>query len=77
MGDEDERFNGIPTWSLETGSPLIEGGLAFFDCVVRERVPVGTHTLFIGEVLSAQLGENAESRSPLVYFNRGYRDLEA
>ena len=74
-GHEDERFNDVQTWSLETGSPLIEGGLAFFDCVVRERVPVGTHTVFIGEVLAAQTAENAESRAPLMYFNRGYRDL--
>ncbi len=76
LGNEDERFNGVPTWSLETGSPLIEGGLAFFDCVVRERVPAGTHTVFIGEVVSAEVGEDAEARAPLMYFNRGYRNLE-
>ena len=77
VGDEDERFDGVQTWALETGSPLIEGGIAFFDCVVRERVPAGTHTVFIGEVLAAHTAEDANERAPLMYFNRGYHHIES
>jgi flavin reductase (DIM6/NTAB) family NADH-FMN oxidoreductase RutF len=76
LGLEDERFNGVQTWTMETGSPLIVGGLAFFDCIVRERVPAGTHMVFIGEVLAATLSENAAERAPLMYFDRGYRNLK-
>lgn len=41
--------------SPSTGSPLIQGALGFLDCKVVSKVPTGNHTLFIGEVLAAEL----------------------
>lgn len=73
--DQDNRFDGVDSFSLETGSPILSEGLAFFDCRIKSAHAAGTHTLFIGEVLVA--GSPAENQPPpLVYFNRGYRRLE-
>jgi flavin reductase (DIM6/NTAB) family NADH-FMN oxidoreductase RutF len=70
--DEPDRFNGLETFTLATGAPLIAGGLAHLDCHVVTTLGSGTHTIFIGEVLAAQ---NAGDGEPLIYFNREYRKL--
>jgi len=38
-----------------TGSPIIPGSVGFLDCRIVKRVPVGNHTVFFGEVLTAEL----------------------
>jgi flavin reductase (DIM6/NTAB) family NADH-FMN oxidoreductase RutF len=35
---------------------------------------MGTHTVFIGEVMALELNEN--QHNPLVYYNREYRQLQ-
>lgn len=72
--EHSDRFAGLETFTLETGSPILTQGMAFFDCHVSASHDAGTHTLFIGEVLACgNLAENGQS--PLVYFNRGYRKI--
>ncbi len=34
----------------QTGSPLIDGSVAWFDCSVHQRVDAGDHTILIGQV---------------------------
>ena len=70
--DEMDRLAGLDTFTLETGVPLLAGGLANFDCRVVQTYRSGTNTLFIGAVVAARA--NTES-DPLLYFNRGYRKL--
>ena len=36
-----------------TGAPVFVGALAHLECEVRQRVGVGSHTVFIGEVVAA------------------------
>jgi flavin reductase (DIM6/NTAB) family NADH-FMN oxidoreductase RutF len=72
--EKSDRFDGVDTFTMETGSPILSQALAFFDCRVSATYDAGTHTLFVGEVLAAGLpGEN--TKQPLVYFNRNYRRL--
>ncbi len=71
-GDENNRFEGIDTFTLETGVPFIKGGLAYLDCRIIFSHPMPESTLFIGEVLAAQ---RVEDDRPLVYFNREYHRL--
>ncbi len=68
-----ERFAGIDTFALQSGAPLISGGLAYLDCRVIQQVDIGTTTVFFGEVEAARLGDR---HLPLVYFNRLYRRLQ-
>ncbi len=72
--DAKPRMGGIDTGTLSTGAPMIKGGLAFFDCQVRQSMTVGPNTLFVGEVVA--LSGPLEGQ-PLVYHDRGYRDIRA
>ena len=56
----------------ETGSPILEGALAYFDCRLTERHDGGDHTIFIGEIVAAGFREDAE---PLLWYASGYRHL--
>ena len=56
----------------ETGSPILEGALAYFDCRLTERHSGGDHTLFIGEIVAAGFREDAE---PLLWYASSYRRL--
>jgi flavin reductase (DIM6/NTAB) family NADH-FMN oxidoreductase RutF len=67
--EHEDRFAGVPTFSLETGAPLITGGLAFLDCRVRATIPLDLSTLFLLDVVAAS---PSEVERPLTYFNRQY-----
>ncbi len=70
---EQARFEGVETFSMVTGAPLIKGGLAFLDCKVVNSFDVGGTTVFLGEVLDFK--KDADGRDPLLYFNRNWRKL--
>jgi flavin reductase (DIM6/NTAB) family NADH-FMN oxidoreductase RutF len=70
--DEADRFVGLETFPLVTGSPFICGGLAFLDCEVSRTIATGGNTLFFGRVIAAQAGQDGK---PLVYHQQGYQQL--
>lgn len=70
-----DRFEGVNTFTLASGSPLIEGSLAYLDCRVVDTYQAGTHTLFIARVVAAQDGQTDQKAHPLLYFNQQYRKL--
>jgi len=45
-----------------TGAPVLDLAVAWLDCEVRTEVPCGSHTVFIGEVVSCggQIGDGVE-----------------
>jgi flavin reductase (DIM6/NTAB) family NADH-FMN oxidoreductase RutF len=71
--EEADRMIGLATFDLVTGAPLISGGAAFIDCRVVHQYAMPTSTLFIAEVLAADLG--VENRPPLLYYNRAFATL--
>lgn len=70
---EGDRFTGLETYTLVTGSPLLADTLAAFDCQVVASYKTGTRTVFIGEVLAVHNGDDS---TPLLYFNQNYRSLK-
>jgi flavin reductase (DIM6/NTAB) family NADH-FMN oxidoreductase RutF len=68
----EDRFAGLQTQTLVSGSPLLVGGLAWIDCRVVETFEAGSSTLFIAEALAAQ---NISDGQPLIYHNRKYWEL--
>lgn len=72
--EDDSRFVGLPLHTLVSGAPLFTGGLVYLDCQVVATHPVGTHTLFIGEVIALESGTE---QAPLLYYNRDYRAFQA
>ena len=70
-GEPHERFEGVVHRSGPSGSPILDGVLAYVDCEVETELNSGTHTIFIGRVLES--GERAGA--PLGYYDRAYRNF--
>ena len=52
--DPAERtLGGLGYFEAATGAPIPDLALAWVDCARRETVPLGSHTLFVGEVVDA------------------------
>ena len=56
----------------ETGSPVLEGALAYFDCRLSAQHEGGDHTIFVGEIVAAGFRDDAV---PLLWYASGYREL--
>ena len=67
-----ERFAAGRWSTLVTGSPVLEGAIASFDCRVVERLERGTHSVIFCEVEAVRSAPGGE---PLLYIDRGYRGL--
>jgi flavin reductase (DIM6/NTAB) family NADH-FMN oxidoreductase RutF len=51
--DDGTTLNGRSVRAATTGAPVFDDSIAWLDCAVRQSVDLGTHTLFIGEVVDA------------------------
>jgi flavin reductase (DIM6/NTAB) family NADH-FMN oxidoreductase RutF len=71
--DRDARFaEGV--WARgTTGAPVLEGSVSAFDCQVVETIPCGTHSIFLGRVLSVASSES----NPLLYRDGFFRRMAA
>ena len=59
-----DKFAGL-SLTLDHGAPLLDRAIAHFVCDVRERLPGGDHSIFIGAVGHCR---HAPGRRPLLYF---------
>jgi flavin reductase (DIM6/NTAB) family NADH-FMN oxidoreductase RutF len=57
-------LNGFPFHDGRTGAPILDQAIAYAECEVRQQVPTGSHTLFIGEVVDAAF-QKPEDTAPL------------
>jgi flavin reductase len=70
----EQRFS-VGKWTtLATGSPVLEGAIASFDCKVVERLERGTHSVIFCEVQAVRVRTDA---APLLYLDRRYRGIGA
>ncbi len=53
--DDGATLNGRPVRAATTGAPVFEEALAWIDCSVRHTLDLGTHTLFVGEIVDAAI----------------------
>lgn len=60
--DDGATLNDRPVHAEATGAPVFDEAVAWLDCEVRHSLDVGTHTLFVGEVVAA--GINADDARP-------------
>jgi flavin reductase (DIM6/NTAB) family NADH-FMN oxidoreductase RutF len=72
LKDED-RFGQGEWMTAATGAPILSDALAWLDCTVYSRFSAGSHTIYIGEVQAS--GVPRPDVKPLLYWNRGYRQL--
>lgn len=69
-----ERFQPAQWRTLETGAPAFVNAAAAMDCIVREHLDEGTHSIFIGDVVGTMI---CESRGCLVYGQRKFLQIAA
>ncbi|SMB83225.1 NADH-FMN oxidoreductase RutF, flavin reductase (DIM6/NTAB) family [Desulfonispora thiosulfatigenes DSM 11270] len=53
-GRNIDKFEGIEHSLTQLGNPVIKQSIAWFDCKVEKSIDLGSHTLFIVDVISAQ-----------------------
>lgn len=68
---DNDKFVGVAWHTGMLGLPVLEGVLAVIECRLQDTLPGGDHTIFVGEVIDAQIFEG----SPLLYYRRGYHEL--
>lgn len=68
---DDDRFGGVGWRTAATGSPILDGALAFLDCTIAAQHDAGDHVLVMGRVV--EMGVEREA-APLVFFRGGYAD---
>ena len=64
-----ERFGHHDWTTLATGAPCSGDALVSLDCRIAESMEVGTHSIFLAQVIAAS---HADSGAPLVYCQRAY-----
>jgi flavin reductase (DIM6/NTAB) family NADH-FMN oxidoreductase RutF len=63
-----EKFSAVAWQPATSGSPLIPGASAWFDCALHERHDGGDHQMLIGRVIDF----HGEDRAALGYWRGGY-----
>lgn len=66
-----DKFAGISWHSSLTGAPLLDGAAAAFEVKIDQRIPAGSHTIFLGEVVAV---EAEGERQPLLYLGGAFHD---
>lgn len=56
--DDGATLNGRSVRAATTGAPVFDEALAWMDCQVRHTLDLGTHTLFVGEVVDAAIRDD-------------------
>lgn len=69
---DDERWATVSSRDSELGPRFIEGCTGYAECKVTASYDGLTHTIYIGEVLRLELGED---KPPLVFYGGAYREL--
>jgi flavin reductase (DIM6/NTAB) family NADH-FMN oxidoreductase RutF len=67
----EDKFADTDVTDGALGVPLITGALTTLECRVREQLPGGDHTIFVGEVAESETREGL----PLLYFRSAYHNL--
>ena len=62
-----DKFAGIQWRRGITGCPVLSDCLAYFECMIKGKYTPGNHTLFIGEVIAAQVVTPGDPLSTLDY----------
>ena len=66
-------FGTVPTWpARSTGSPVLTGGVAYFDCTHHAHYAAGDHTILLGAVRSF----GVLSEDPALLFSRSLLGAE-
>jgi 3-hydroxy-9,10-secoandrosta-1,3,5(10)-triene-9,17-dione monooxygenase reductase component len=66
---EPDKFAGLGWTKTATGSPLLDGVIAWIDCDIDQVIAAGDHVLVVGAVRDLEVGHDGP---PLLFFRGGY-----
>ena len=66
---DDDKFTGIGWEPAVSGSPLLQGVLAWIDCDIESVTPAGDHVCVMGRVRDLDVVHDG---APLLFFRGGY-----
>jgi len=69
----DDRFDSVTWRTSKGGSPILDEGAAWVDCVVERVIPAGDHSIFLGRVIGAE----SSGQEPLLFHAGGFGGSEA
>jgi hypothetical protein len=67
----EDRFLDIEWDSKNTGSPIIKGAVAWFDCDTEQVISAGDHLILIGKIIAF----DSTPKTPLMYLRGNYVNL--
>ena len=56
--DDGDTLNGRAVSTARTGAPIFDEAIAWMDCEVRHTLDLGTHTLFVGEMVDGAIRDD-------------------
>jgi flavin reductase (DIM6/NTAB) family NADH-FMN oxidoreductase RutF len=68
-----EDMAGVPYGRKQTGTPVIDGAIAWIECEVSERLAGGDHTIYLGQVVA--MGIERPDARPLLFYAGRYREI--
>jgi flavin reductase ActVB len=68
---ETDKFAAGDLAPTEHGPSRLPDALAALTCQTHQRLPIGDHTVLVGRVLDARIGEG----EPVVFYDRQFRSL--
>ena len=71
-----DRFEGVSHAAGDSGMPVLDGALAWFECHNRSRYEEGDHVIFVGEVERCGVHESAAEIAPLVFHSGQFHGLK-
>jgi len=66
---QDDKFDGLSHGESPSGAPLLDGVLAWVDCVLESEAVAGDHFAVVGRVEAL---DSTGAEPPLVFFGGGY-----
>ena len=70
---EEGALRGAAFYTGPSGTPLLDGCLAYLECEVKDVLAGGDHDIFLGAALDGKMVDT--ERAPLIFFRGGYRQL--
>ncbi|MFP5409106.1 MAG: flavin reductase family protein [Gammaproteobacteria bacterium] len=72
---DEDKLQAVPWHAAPSGAPVLDEGLAYFDCRVLSQHPAGDHMLILADVTAGDFLQARESRArPLRYDELGNMD---
>src|SRR6185312_3138178 len=71
-----DRFEGVSHAQGDTGMPVLDDALAWFECHNRSRYEEGDHVIFVGEVERCGVHPNADDIAPLIFHGGAFHGVK-